>query len=232
MKEEGKTRTVRRHERAVEVLQTVNAVVKYLELSYSNNQVYQRSCITESYSQAWRGNLTPLAVGFPAQNGLAQLPRPGSGAAARAAVPAAAGCEGAAGPACREQQVPAREVTGCNVRCGKHLVKIKQKGRTHEPGIKCLHLISEEEHVGQMIHWGFEPTVPWSAGTFYWHQYQRHEGQEKYSVVCASLLHPIPPFCDVLKGEVLHWLSERFDAVSIMLSFKFRSDRHCANCLW
>lgn len=34
-------------------------------------------------------------------------------------------------------------------------------------------------------------------------------------VICASSLHPIPPFCDVLKGEVLHWLPTRFDAVSI-----------------
>lgn len=164
--------------------------------------------------------------------GLAQLARVGSGAVGRAAAPAAAGCEGAAGPACREQQVPAREAAGCNVRCGKHLVKIKQKGSTHEPEIKCLHLISEEEHVGQTVRWGLEPTVPWSAGTFYWHQYQRHEGQEKHSVVCASLLHPIPPFCDVLKGEVLHWLPERFDAVSITFPFKFRTDRHHANCLW
>lgn len=39
---------------------------------------------------------------------------------------------------------------------------------------------------------------------FYRYQYQRHEGQEKHFVICASSLRPTPPFCDVQKGEVLH----------------------------
>lgn len=50
MKEEGKTRTVRRHEKAIKVIQIVNAVVKYLELNYSNNQVsYMTSAAVLDY---------------------------------------------------------------------------------------------------------------------------------------------------------------------------------------
>lgn len=152
--------------------------------------------------------------------GLRQLLRPGLGCCGHEPVQQ---CLAAAGvQELRAQRAGRRAAAGacpgshgCNVRCGKHSVKIKQKGSTHEPEIKCLYLILEEEHVGQTIRWGVEPTVPWSAGTFYWHQYQHHEGQEKHFVICASLLHPIPPFCNVLKGEVLHWLPERLDAVSI-----------------
>lgn len=145
--------------------------------------------------------------------GLTQLLRTGLGGCVREPVPQ---CPAAAGVReLRARRAGSGGGSRCNVRCGKHSVKIKQKGSTHEPEIKCLHLISEEEHVGQTIRWGFEPTVPWSARTFYWHQHQHNDGQEKHSVVCTSLLHPIPPFCDVLKGEVLHGLPERFDAVSI-----------------
>lgn len=40
------------------------------------------------------------------------------------------------------QDLPAREGACHSVCCGKHLVKIKRKGSTHQPEIKCLHLIS------------------------------------------------------------------------------------------
>lgn len=70
-------------------------------------------------------------------------------------------------PACREAAAAASASRTCHsVRCWKHLVKINYKGSTHEPGIKCLHLIPEEEHLGQTTCQGFTPTVLRSAGTF------------------------------------------------------------------
>lgn len=78
-----------------------------------------------------------------------------------------AACRGAAAAAGAGRTCP-RGTDGARhrLRCGKHLVKIKQRGSTLEPEIKRLQLISEEECVGQTTCWGFEPTVRRSAGTF------------------------------------------------------------------